>query len=62
LFLKHQHHITDILYEIAKVINNKRKTSTPKPVESYDDQSTQTTDNDEDTDERLHLQNSKTDL
>ncbi len=49
---------------MAKVINNKRKTSTPKPVDIKDDQSTQTIENDEEeeTDEQLHLQNYKTDL
>jgi len=45
---------------MAKVINNKRKTSTPKPVDIKDDQ---TKENDEEeTDEQLHLQNYKTDL
>ncbi len=45
---------------MAKVINNKRKTSTPKPVDIKDDQ---TIENDEEeTDEQLHLQNYKTDL
>jgi hypothetical protein len=44
---------------MAKVINSKRKTSTPKPVDIEDDQSTE---DDEQTDEHLHLQNYKTDL
>jgi hypothetical protein len=47
---------------MAKVINSKRKTSTPKPVDIEEDQSTETTKNDEQTDEQLHLQNYKTDL
>ncbi|CAF1099452.1 unnamed protein product [Rotaria sordida] len=58
----HQHHITDLLYEMTKVINNKRKTSTPKPVDSEDNPSTQIIENDKETDEYLHLQNDKTDL
>jgi hypothetical protein len=47
---------------MTKVINSKRKTSTPKPVDIEDDPSIQTTENDEQTDENLHLQNYKTDL
>ena len=43
---------------MTKVINEKRKTSTPKPVDIKDDQSQQTVE----IDEHLHLQNSKTDL
>ncbi|CAF1381138.1 unnamed protein product [Adineta steineri] len=55
----HQHHITDILYEMAKIINSKRKTSTPKPVKIEDEQSIL---NDNDNEEHLHLQSYKTDL
>lgn len=47
---------------MARVINNKRKTSTPKPVDIEDEQSKQPTENAEETDEHLHLQNFKTDL
>jgi len=44
-----------------RLIINK-KTSTPKPGDFKDDQSTQTIENEEETDEHLHLQNYKTDL
>jgi hypothetical protein len=47
---------------MTKVINNKRKTSTPKPVDMEDDQSSPTIENDEQTDEHIHLHNYKTDL
>lgn len=44
---------------MARIITSKRKTSTPKPVDIENKQSLE---NDEQTDEHLHLQNFKTDL
>lgn len=57
-YFKHQHHITDILYEMVHVINKKRKTSVNKPKNREEDQSTQNTD----TDENLPLENDKAEL
>ncbi|UJR27910.1 hypothetical protein I4U23_009171 [Adineta vaga] len=52
----HQHHITDILYEMVKIINKKQKTTTPKSVQNNDEQ--QSTE-DEDS---IDSQHDKTDL
>ncbi|CAF1253802.1 unnamed protein product [Adineta steineri] len=52
----HQHHISDILYEIVKLVDEKQKSKTSK-----NDNREEALEN-EDTDEQLHLENYKTDL
>ncbi|CAF3760851.1 unnamed protein product, partial [Rotaria sp. Silwood1] len=60
----HQHHISDILYEMIKLVHEKQKTDSEKPINIEDENTQETLENEEmqDTDERLHLQNYKTDL
>ncbi|CAF4931983.1 unnamed protein product, partial [Rotaria sp. Silwood1] len=60
----HQHHISDILYEMIKLVNEKQKTDSEKPINIEDENTQETIENEEmqDTDEHLHLQNYKTDL
>lgn len=58
----HQHHITDILYEMAQMIHNKRKTSTTKPVNVDEQPVRRLTDDEKVEDEFIHIQNYKTDL
>ncbi|CAF3990821.1 unnamed protein product [Rotaria sordida] len=69
IFDKHQHHISDVLYEMIKLVHEIQKTDSEKPVNIEDEDTQETLENEElkdseneDMDEHLHLQNLKTDL
>ncbi|CAF1333773.1 unnamed protein product [Rotaria sordida] len=64
----HQHHISDVLYEMIKLVHEIQKTDSEKPVNIEDEDTQETLENEElkdseneDMDEHLHLQNFKTD-
>jgi len=63
----HQHHISDMLYEMARVINEKRKKTNgsknlDKKIQSPEDEEEEVTSTNDEVDEHLHLQQYKNDL